>query len=88
MKSLLRKSPSHGRSRNSAAVMTVIAAMTGPSAAVAQTSLPCAALAGRSIEAKLIGLPSGGASITSAAIEQVRASQWTTVVDTASIKVE
>src|SRR5215831_666287 len=77
MKSVLRKRPSYARSRNTAAVMTVIAAMASPSAAVTQTSLPCAALAGRSIEAKLIGLPSGAATITSAAIEQVQASPLT-----------
>jgi hypothetical protein len=77
MKSLLRKRPSYGRSRDAAAVMTVIAAMASPSVAVAQTSLPCAALAGRSIEAKLIGFPSGTATITSAAIEQVQASPLT-----------
>src|SRR6266849_11159910 len=77
MKSGLRKSPAQRRSRNTAAVMTLIAAMAGPSAAVAQTGVPCAALAGRSIEPKLIGLASGAAGVTSAAIERMPASPVT-----------
>src|SRR6266436_8457528 len=74
MKSGLRESPSQRRWRNTAAVVTLIAALAGPSAAVAQTGVPCAALAGRSIDPKLIGLASGAASITSAAIERMPAS--------------
>jgi hypothetical protein len=66
MKSGLRKSPSQRRWRNTAAVVTLIAGIVGPSAAVAQTGVPCAALADRTIDPKLIGLPSGAASVTSA----------------------
>src|SRR5258707_15216176 len=74
MKSGLSKSPSQRRSRHTAAVVTLIAAIAGPSVAVAQTGVPCAALAGRSIDAKLIGLASGAASVASAAIERMPAS--------------
>jgi hypothetical protein len=74
MKYGLRKSPSQRRWRNTTAVVTLIAAVAGPSAAVAQTGAPCAALAGRSIDPKLIGLASGAASVTSAAIERMPAS--------------
>src|SRR5258708_4969357 len=73
MKSGLRKSPSRRRWRNAAAVATLIAAITGPSAAVAQTGVPCAALAGRTVDPKLIGLASGAAGVTSAAIERLPA---------------
>jgi hypothetical protein len=74
MESHRGESPSRRRSRKTCAAVTVIAAMVGPSAAVAQTGAPCAALAGRSIEPKLIGLASGAAGVTSAAIERVAAS--------------
>jgi len=74
MKYGLRKSPSQRRWRNTTAVVTLIAAIAGPSAAVAQTGAPCAALAGRSIDPKLIGLASGAASVASAAIERMPAS--------------
>jgi feruloyl esterase len=74
MKSGLSKSPSQRRSRNAAAVVTLIAAVASPSSAVAQTGVPCAALAGRSIDPKLIGLASGAAGVTSAAIERMPAS--------------
>jgi hypothetical protein len=74
MESVHRQRPSQGRLRHTAAVAALIAAVVGPSAAVAQTSTPCAALAGRSIEPKLIGLASGAASVTSAAIERLPAS--------------
>src|SRR6266446_8888388 len=74
MKSGLSKSPSRRRWRNTAAIVTLIAAVAGPSAAVAQTGVPCAALAGRRIDPQLIGLASGAASITSAAIERMPAS--------------
>jgi feruloyl esterase len=73
MKSGLSKSPSQRRWRNAAAVATLIAAITGPSAAVAQTGVPCAALAGRTVDPKLIGLASGAAGVTSAAIERLPA---------------
>ena len=87
MESVLRPSPSQGRSRSTAAVMTLIAAMAGPSAAVAQSGVPCAALAGRSIEPKLIALPSGAASITSAATERMPASPATPEPSVAYCKV-
>ncbi len=74
MKSGLSKSPSQRRWRNTAAVVTFIAAIAGPSAAVTQTGVPCAALAGSTIDPKLIGLASGAASVTSAAIERMPAS--------------
>src|SRR5215470_9342852 len=74
MKSGLSKSPSRRRSRHAAAVLTLIAAIASPSAAAAQTGVPCAALAGRNIDPKLIGLASGAASVTSAAIERMPAS--------------
>jgi len=71
MESQRGESPSQRRACNISAVLTLIAAMAGTSAAVAQTGVPCAALAGRSVEPKLIGLPNGGASVTSAAIERM-----------------
>jgi hypothetical protein len=74
MESGLSKSPSQWRPRNAAAVVTLIAAVAGSSAAVAQTGVPCAALAGRSIEPTLMGLPSGPASVASAAVERMPAS--------------
>src|SRR5258707_1763848 len=74
MKSGLSKSPSQRRSRHTAAVVTLIAAIAGPSVAVAQRGLPCAALAGGSMDPKLIGLASGAASVPSAAIERMPAS--------------
>jgi hypothetical protein len=74
MKFGLSKSPSQRRWRDTAALVTLIAAIAGPSAAVAQTGVPCAALAGRSIDPKLIGLASGAASVTSAAIARIPAS--------------
>jgi len=77
MKSRRGESPSQRRSRNTPAVMAVIVAIAGPSAAVAQTGVPCAALAGRGIEPKLIGLASGAASVTAAAIERMPASPAT-----------
>ena len=73
MKYGLRKSPSQRRWRNTTPVVALIAAIAGLSAAVAQTGAPCAALAGRSIDPKLIGLASGAASVTSAAIERMPA---------------
>src|SRR5260370_7891359 len=73
MKSGLRKSPSQRRWRNTAAVVTLIAAIAGPSVAVAQTGVPCAALAGRSIDPKLIGLASGPSSLTPPAIHRLPA---------------
>src|SRR5215468_5715393 len=74
MASILRKSSPQSLSRKTSAILTVIAAMAGSSAALAQTGAPCAALAGHSIEPMLIGLPSGAASVTSAAVERVSAS--------------
>jgi hypothetical protein len=74
MESVLTRGPSPRRSRNAAAFITLIAAVAGSSAAAAQTAAPCAALAGRSVEPKLIGLPSGPASVTSAAVEHLPAS--------------
>jgi feruloyl esterase len=52
------------------------AVCAGPTApvALAQGVAPCAALAGRSIEPVLIGLPSGPARITSATVERLPAS--------------
>ena len=74
MESVPRRSPSLPRSLNAAAVMTLIATLGGPFSAAAQTRVPCAALAGRSIDPQRIGFPSGAASITSAAVERVPAS--------------
>ena len=74
MASILRKSSPQSFLRKTSALLTVIAAMAGSSAALAQTGAPCAALAGHSIEPMLIGLPSGAASVTSAAIEHLAAS--------------
>jgi hypothetical protein len=87
MKSGLSKSPSQRRSRNAVAVATLIAAIAGPSAAVAQTRVLCAALAGRSIDPKLIGLASGAATITSATIERLPASPATAEPSVAYCKV-
>jgi len=53
--------------------MIVIAAMFGSASAYAQPAAPCAALAGHGIEPKLIGLASGGASITAATAERIAA---------------
>jgi hypothetical protein len=44
-----------------------------PGAALAQTATPCEALAGRTIEPKVIGLASGPGTITSARIEKIAA---------------
>jgi feruloyl esterase len=74
MASILRKSSPQSLSRKTTAILTAIAAMAGSSAALAQIGAPCAVLAGRSIEPMLIGLPSGAASVTSAAIEHLAAS--------------
>ncbi len=87
MESVLRKSPSQRRLRNTAAALIVIAAIAGPSTAVAQTGAPCAALAGRGIEAKLIGLASGAASVTSATIERMPGSLATPQPSVAYCKV-
>jgi tannase/feruloyl esterase len=86
-KSRPRKSQSQSRSRTAFAVMTVVAVLAGPSAALAQTATPCAGLAGRSIEPKLIGLANGTASVTSAAIERVAASPATPEPSVAYCKV-
>jgi hypothetical protein len=68
-----------------AAVTTVVSAIAAGVAAacvelavpvaLAQGTAPCAALAGRSIEPALIGLPSGPARIASATIERLPASR-------------
>src|SRR6516225_3412557 len=56
-----------------------VALCVGPTApgALAQGAPPCAALAGRSIEPALIGLPSGPARIASATAERLPASPAT-----------
>src|SRR5260370_33844581 len=59
MKSGLRRSPSQRRWRNTAAVVTLIGAIAGPSAAVAQAGKPCGAPPGPSIGQKAIGPPGG-----------------------------
>src|SRR5260370_9253867 len=74
MKSGLRRSPSQRRWRNTAAVVTLIGAIAGPSAAVAQAGMPFAALAGRSLDPKLIGLASRPARVTPPPIERLPAS--------------
>jgi feruloyl esterase len=56
------------------ALAATLAAVFGPSASLAQTAVPCAALAGRTIDPQLIGLASGAASVTSATIERLAAS--------------
>src|SRR6516225_902323 len=57
----------------SAALVAVCARPTAPGA-FAQEAAPCAALAGRSVEPALIGLPSGPARIASATVERLPAS--------------
>src|SRR6516162_5210528 len=63
----------------------VYAAPAAP--ALAQGAAPCAALAGRSIEPALIGLPSGPARITSATAERLPASPAATDPTVAYCKV-
>jgi hypothetical protein len=65
------------RRRLAGAVAAIAAVCAGPAVpvALAQEITPCAALAGRSIEPALIGLPGGPARIASAAMERLPASQ-------------
>jgi hypothetical protein len=65
------------RRRLAAAVAAIAAVCAGPAVpvALAQEVTPCAALAGRSIEPALIGLPGGPARIAAAAVERLPASQ-------------
>jgi hypothetical protein len=68
--------PNHTRRlpRTAGALAAVLCAMTGWPAAFAQTPSACEALAGRTVEPRLIGLPSGAARVSSATVERLSAS--------------
>jgi hypothetical protein len=71
-----------------ALALGLAAVCAGPAAPVAfAQGAPCAALAGRSIEPALIGLPSGPAGIASAAIERLPVSPAATEPTVAYCKV-